>query len=155
MSISRADTPAPGQALWWRPWLLAAGLAFKLTSSLKWSRLYFVAAFGIYLVIVDALARRRHGMSSWLSAAILKHAPITFLLLVPLAVTTFLVSWAGYFVTRGGYYRDWADSAGSARTGPLVGAPHTIQSFWFYQTVVYTYHVGLATLLPYQANPLT
>ncbi len=37
-----------------------------------------VAAFGIYLVIVDALVRRRHGVSSWLSAAILKQAPHYF-----------------------------------------------------------------------------
>ncbi|WP_233201850.1 dolichyl-phosphate-mannose--protein mannosyltransferase [Cryobacterium sp. Y11] len=152
-----ADTPAPGwgPALWWRPWLLAAGLAFGLTSSVKWSGLYFLAAFGIYLVVVDALARRRNGVSFWLSAAILKQAPVTFLLLVPIAVATFLASWTGWFVTRGGYYRDWSDGAGAAWTGPLAWVPHTLQSFWHYQAAAYTYHVGLATPHPYQANPLT
>ncbi|TFC80138.1 phospholipid carrier-dependent glycosyltransferase [Cryobacterium sp. TMS1-20-1] len=149
-----------GPALWWRPWLLAAGLAFGLASSVKWSGVYFLAAFGIYLVVVDALARRRNGVSFWLSAAILKQAPVTFLLLVPIAVMTFLVSWTGWFVTRGGYYRQWADStgadgAGAVWTGPLAWVPHTLQSFWHYQAAAYTYHVGLATPHPYQANPLT
>ena len=144
-----------GPTLWWRPWLLAAGLAFGLTSSVKWSGLYFLAAFGIYLVAVDALARRRGGVSFWLSAAILKQAVATFLLLVPVAAATFLVSWSGWFVTRGGYYRDWADGAGAAWTGPLSWVPHAVQSFWHYQSAAYTYHVGLATPHPYQANPLT
>ena len=144
-----------GPALWWRPWLLAAGLAFGLTSSVKWSGLYFLAAFGIYLVVVDALARRRNGVSFWASAAILKQAPVTFLLLVPVAVTTYLVSWTGWIVTRGGYYRDWAESAGAAWTGGLAWVPHTIQNFWHYHVAAYTYHVGLATPHPYQANPLT
>ena len=153
--LAGMEDPGWGPALWWRPWLLAAGLAFGLTSSVKWSGLYFLAAFGIYLVVVDAVARRRNGVSFWASAAILKQAPATFLLLVPVAVTTYLVSWTGWFVTRGGYYRDWADSAGSAWTGALAWVPHTIQSFWHYHAAAYTYHVGLATPHPYQANPLT
>ncbi|MBG6212835.1 dolichyl-phosphate-mannose-protein mannosyltransferase [Cryobacterium sp. CAN_C3] len=154
-ALTGATAPGWGPTLWWRPWLLAAGLAFGLTSSVKWSGLYFLAAFGIYLVVVDALARRRNGVSFWISAAILKQAPATFLLLVPVAVTTFLVSWTGWFVTRGGYYREWADEAGAAWTGPLAWVPHTLQSFWHYQASAYTYHVGLATPHPYQANPLT
>ena len=150
-----ASTSSWGPTLWWRPWIVAAGLAFGLSSSVKWSGLYFLAAFGIYLVVVDALARRRHGVEFWASAAILKQAPVTFLLLVPVAVTTFLVSWTGWFVTRGGYYREWADGVGAAWTGPLAWVPHTLQSFWHYQAAAYTYHVGLATPHPYQANPLT
>ncbi|WP_241984515.1 dolichyl-phosphate-mannose--protein mannosyltransferase [Cryobacterium sp. Hb1] len=153
--LAGRNNPGWGPALWWRPWLLTAGLAFGLTSSVKWSGLYFLAAFGIYLVAVDALARRRNGVSFWLSAAILKQAPATFLTLVPIAGATFLISWTGWFVTRGGYYRDWADGVGAAWTGPLAWVPHTLQSFWHYQAAAYTYHVGLATPHPYQANPLT
>ena len=153
--LAGRSNPGWGPALWWRPWLLSAGLAFGLTSSVKWSGLYFLAAFGIYLVVVDALARRRNGVSFWLSAAILKQAPATFLTLVPIAGATFLISWTGWFVTRGGYYRDWADGVGAAWTGPLAWVPHTLQSFWHYQAAAYTYHVGLATPHPYQANPLT
>ncbi|MDH6237629.1 phospholipid carrier-dependent glycosyltransferase [Cryobacterium sp. CG_9.6] len=147
--------PQWGPTLWWRPWLLAAGLAFGLASSVKWSGIYFLAAFGVYTVVVDALARRRAGVAFWASAAVLKQAPANFVLLVPLAIATFLVSWTGWFVTRGGFYRDWADTAGAAWTGPLAFIPHAVQSFWHYQVSAYTYHVGLVTPHPYQANPLT
>jgi dolichyl-phosphate-mannose-protein mannosyltransferase len=144
-----------GPVLWWRPWLFAAGLAFGLTSSVKWSGVYFLAAFGVYVVVVDALARRRAGVPFWLSAAVLKQAPATFLLMVPVAVATFLASWTGWFVTQGGFYRQWAESPGEAWTGAFAWVPHSLQSFWHYQVAAYTYHVNLETPHPYQANPLT
>ncbi|TFC83232.1 phospholipid carrier-dependent glycosyltransferase [Cryobacterium cheniae] len=147
--------PGWGPVLWWRPWLLAAGLAFGLACSVKWSGIYFLAAFGVYVVVVDALARRRAGLPFWLSAAVLKQAPATFLLIVPVAVATYLASWTGWFVTRGGYYRDWATLPGSAWSGALAWVPDSVQSFWHYQVAAYTYHVGLSTPHPYQANPLT
>jgi dolichyl-phosphate-mannose--protein O-mannosyl transferase len=147
--------PHWGPALWWRPWLLAAGLAFGLASSVKWSGVYFLAAFGLYLVVVDGLARRRAGVPFWLSGAVLKQAPVTFVLLVPIAVVTFLFSWTGWFVTRGGYYRDWASLDGNAWTGALAWVPESVQSFWHYQSAAYIYHVGLSTPHPYQASPLS
>ncbi|AMB59126.1 dolichyl-phosphate-mannose--protein mannosyltransferase [Microterricola viridarii] len=144
-----------GPALWWRPWLLAAGLAFGMAASVKWSGFHFLAAFGIYVVVVDALARRRAGIPFWASSAVLKQGPVSFLLLVPIAVLTFLVSWTGWFVTAGGYYRDWAAQAGNAWTGALAWVPQSLQSFWHYQVAAYNYHIGLSTPHPYQANPLT
>ncbi|WP_241983386.1 dolichyl-phosphate-mannose--protein mannosyltransferase [Cryobacterium tagatosivorans] len=147
--------PAWGPTLWWRPWLLAAGLAFGLASSVKWSGFYFLAAFGVYVVVVDALARRRAGVPFWLSAALLKQAPANFLLMVPVAAATFLASWTGWFVTRGGYYRDWAETAGNAWTGAFSWVPLPLQSFWHYQVAAYSYHVNVETPHPYQANPLT
>jgi len=144
-----------GPTLWWRPWLLAAGLAFGLAISVKWSGAYFLAAFGIYVVVTDALARRRAGIPFWISATLLKQAPANFLLMVPIALATFLVSWSGWFVTSGGYDRQWAATSGVAWTGPLGWVPAALQSFWHYQVEAYNYHVGLETPHPYQSNPLT
>ncbi|MFC6354896.1 dolichyl-phosphate-mannose--protein mannosyltransferase [Luethyella okanaganae] len=152
---SRGMEPSWGPTLWWRPWLLAAGLAFGLTASVKWSGLYFLAAFGVYLVVVDALARRRAGVPFWLSAAALKQGPVAFLLLVPIALGSYLVTWTGWFVTSGGFYRGWADQTDAAWTGPLAWVPHALQSFWHFQVAAYNYHVNLSTPHPYQANPLT
>jgi dolichyl-phosphate-mannose-protein mannosyltransferase len=149
------NEPSWGPTLWWRPWLLAAGLAFGLCSSVKWSGFYFLAAFAVYVVVVDALARRRAGIPFWLSAAVLKQAPATFVLMVPIAVATLLVSWTGWFVTSNGFYRNWANEPGAAWTGPLAWVPHTLQSFWHYQVAIYNYHVGVSTPHPYEANPLT
>jgi len=147
--------PFWGPAVWWRPWLLAAGIAFGATTAVKWSGLYFLAAFGLYLVVTDALARRRAGLAFWASGAILKQGPVTFLLLVPIALVTYLASWTGWFVTDGGYDRHWADQAGNSLGGPLGLLPPAWQSFIHYHQSMYTFHVGLTKPHPYAANPLT
>src|SRR5690606_10734949 len=54
-----------GPALWWRPWLLAASLAFGCAASVKWNGFFFLAVFGIYTVVSDAFLRRRAGIELW------------------------------------------------------------------------------------------
>ncbi len=147
--------PSYGPALWGRPWVIAAGVAFGAACSVKWSGLWFLAAFGIYLVAVDALARRRAGVPFWLTGALLKQAPITFVLLVPIAVAVYLASWTGWFVTDGGYYRHWAEETGSAATGWLSWVPLPLQNLWHYHESAYGYHVGVHAPHPWQSNPLT
>jgi dolichyl-phosphate-mannose--protein O-mannosyl transferase len=142
-----------GPALWWRPWLFAAGLAFGLASAVKWSGLYFLAVFAVYTVLVDALARRRAGVTFWLSGTIFKQGPVSFLLTVPVAASVYLASWTGWFATSGGYYRNWAADAGNAWQGALAWVPLDWQSFWHYQVSIYNFHIGLSTPHSYQANP--
>ena len=144
-----------GPALWWRPWLIAAGAAFGAASAVKWNGLYFLAAFAVYTLVVDAVARRRAGIPFWLSGTIFKQAPTTFLLTVPIAVAVYLTAWTGWFVTDNGYSRHWADSADNAWTGALAWVPHTLQSFWHFEVAVYNYNVGESRPHAYQANPLT
>lgn len=144
-----------GPALWWRPWLIAAGLAFGLTAAVKWSGLYFLAAFAVYTLVVDAVARRRAGIPFWLSGTIFKQGPVTFLLMVPVAVSGYMITWAGWFLSPNSYGRQWADGTGNAWTGALAWVPHSIQSFWHFETEVYRYHVGEMRPHAYQANPLS
>lgn len=144
-----------GPAIWWRPWLLTAGILFGAATAVKWSGLYFLAAFAVYSLVVDAVARRTAGVHFWLSGTILRQGPVSFLLTVPLALATYLASWTGWFVTRGGYFRDWADQPGNAATGPFAWVPHSIQSFLHYQSSVYDFNVNEHTAHPYAANPFT
>lgn len=146
--------PAWGPVIWWRPWVLAAGISFGLASGVKWSGFYFLAAFGLYLIVVDALARRRLGLGLWTSAAVLKQGPATFLLFVPPAIAVYLASWTNWFVTDNGYYRHWAEQASNAWTGAFAWVPPVWQSFVHYQQSIYTFHVGLTQPHPYSANPL-
>lgn len=132
-----------GPALWARPWLVAAGLSFGLASAVKWSGLYFLAAFAVYTLVVDALARRRAGIRFWAPGTLLKQAPVSFLLTVPIALAAFAASWAGWFGTTGGYYRDWATKADNAWTGLLSWVPLEWQSWWHYQVEAYNFHIGL------------
>ncbi len=144
-----------GPALWWRPWLVTAGLAFGLATAVKWNGLYFLAGFAVYTLVVDAVARRKAGVMFFSSGVALKQAPVSFLLTVPIAVAAYLVTWTGWFTTGGGYYRHWAEEAGNAWQGVLAWVPLDIQSFWHYQASAYAYHLGAHTEHSYQANPLT
>lgn len=157
LAALRADgaEPRSGPVVWARPWVVAAGVAFGAAIAVKWSGLYFLAAVGVYLVLVDALARRRAGLPFFVEGAVVKQGPVTFLLLVPVAAATYLASWTGWLVTSGGYYRDWADQPENAATGFWSWVPHPLQSLWHYHQAAYGYHVGVRTDHPWEANPLT
>jgi dolichyl-phosphate-mannose-protein mannosyltransferase len=144
-----------GPALWWRPWLILAGFAFGLDAAVKWNGIYFLAGFALYTLVVDAVARRRAGLPLWLSGTVFKQAPTTFLLMVPIAVAGYLASWTGWFVTKGGYDRTFADQPGNAWTGTFAWVPHVLQSFWQFEVQVYNYNVNEHSPHPYAANPLT
>ena len=143
-----------GPTLLWRPWLITAGLIFGLATAIKWSGLYFLAGFAVYTLLVDAVARRRAGVTFWASGTVFKQAPASFFLTVPIALAAYLASWTGWFVTDGGYGRHWADQAGNAITGTFAWIPHSLQSFWQYQVMAYDFNVGMHSAHPYAANPL-
>ena len=153
----RGQTLRWGPALWFRPWLLAAAVAFGLASSVKWSGLYFLAGFAVYTLVVDAFARRRVGLPPFAAAAILKQGPVTFLLLVPVSIATYLVTWTSWFNATGGMYRNWVENAGptAAWAGMLSWVPYDWQNFWHLEAAIYNYHVNEHSPHPYQANPLT
>ncbi|UUT35613.1 dolichyl-phosphate-mannose--protein mannosyltransferase [Microbacterium elymi] len=131
-----------GPVLWGRPWLLAAGAAAGAATAVKWSGLYTLAAIGIYVVVSDALARRRVGLPLWPWGALAQGAA-SFVLLVPIAVIVYLASWTGWLVTDGGYDRHAADAAPA--TGLFAWVPLTLQSLWIYHQAIYAFHVGLTT----------
>src|SRR5690606_1025186 len=113
-----------GPALWNRPWLLAAGAAFGLATAVKWSGLYFLAGFAVYSLVVDALDRRRAGVTFWATGTLVKQGPVSFLLTVPVASAIYLASWTGWFATDKGYYRQWAETPGNAIEGAFAWIPH-------------------------------
>ena len=127
-----------GPLIWHRPWIVAAGLALGAASAVKWSGLYVLAGVGIYLVVSDALERRRAGITGWAQAALLRQAPVSFLQLVPVALAAYVVSWTGWLVTSGGYDRG--------------SDPNPLAALWNYHQSMYGFHVGLSTSHPY-ASP--
>ena len=145
-----------GPVFWWRPWLLAAAVAFGCATSVKWSGLYFLAVFGLYTVVSDAFLRKKAGIAFWGTGTVLRQAPVNALLMVPLALVVYLGSWVTWFTTDGGYYRHWVENGeGEAWSGGLGWVPLAFQNWWHYQSSIMTYHVGENSPHPYQANPLT
>ncbi|MDX2399681.1 dolichyl-phosphate-mannose--protein mannosyltransferase [Microbacterium algeriense] len=134
------DAPDPfwGPVLWRRPWLVAAGLALGAASAVKWSGLYVLAGFGLYVVVTDALARRRAGVVLWPTAAAFRQGPVSFVLLVFPALAVYLASWTGWLVTSGGYDRQ--------------SDPNPLIALWNYHQSMLGFHVGLTRGHPY-ASP--
>ena len=147
--------PAWGPALWWRPWLIAAGILTGLCAGVKWSGFYFLAFFAVYTVVVDIVARRREKLPFYISGAVLKQAPATFVLMVPIAFASYIATWAGWILTGNGYYRHWAESVHMQWSGALSWVPLWVQNLWHYQTEMYNYSINLHVAHPYQSNPLT
>ena len=124
-----------------RPWLLACGAALGAATAVKWSGLYFLAAFGLYVVVSEALARWATGQTNWLLNGVFKNGAIAFLSLVPITILVYLASWSGWIFNQGGYSRDATDN-------------------WFtslieYHKSAYGFHIGLHTPHSYAANALT
>ncbi|MDY0911006.1 dolichyl-phosphate-mannose--protein mannosyltransferase [Microbacterium sp. CFBP9034] len=121
------EPPSWGPILWNRPWIVAAGTALGAATAVKWSGAWVLAGLGVYLVVTDALARRRAGVLFWPTDAI-RQGAATFLLLVPVAVVVYLASWTGWLVSDGGYSRHAADA--NPATGPWSWVPLSLQSLW-------------------------
>ncbi|MHC2999491.1 dolichyl-phosphate-mannose-protein mannosyltransferase [Microbacterium sp. HJ5] len=128
------DPPAWGPLLWNRPWIVAAGVALGAASAVKWSGAWVLAGLGVYLVVTDALARRRAGVLFWPSDAI-RQGVATFVLLVPVAVLVYIASWSGWLLTDGGYDRHSADA--SPATGLWSWVPLALQSLWIDHTTMF------------------
>jgi len=130
-----------GPVFVWRPWLLAAAVSFGCAASVKWSGLYFVAAFGILTVIRDAVVRRRLGIRWWLIDSTARQGLVTALIALPLVALTYLISWTGWIVTTGGWGRD-------------------SETPWFaallrYHADMLAWHSSLQAPHPYASHPLT
>ncbi|MGN8048994.1 dolichyl-phosphate-mannose--protein mannosyltransferase [Curtobacterium sp. 22159] len=143
-----------GPVSWWRPWLLAMGLALGLATATKWSGMYFLAFFAVYAVLSDMMLRKRAGIEFWSSSAWLQQGPVTFLLTVPIAAATYLASWTGWFLSKDGWDRNWIASGGERWRGVLAWVPDSLQNWWHYQSEIYGFNIGLHTPHSYQANPL-
>lgn len=125
------DEPLTGPVLWARPWLVAAGVALGAASAVKWSGLYALAVLGLYVVLTDALARRRAGVVLWPTDAVFRQGPVSFVLLVGPALAAYAASWAGWLVTSGGYDR--------------TSDPNPLIALWNYHQSILGFHVGLTT----------
>ncbi|WP_432096604.1 dolichyl-phosphate-mannose--protein mannosyltransferase [Streptomyces sp. bgisy100] len=151
-TVHPSDEVGDRLRLGWRPWRLAAGLCLGLACATKWNGLYVLAAFGLLTVAWDVAARRTAGARRAYRSTGRRDLLPAFCSLVPVAIVTYIASWAGWFATRGGYFRDWA-STDPHRGGAWSWLPDSLRSLWHYQSEVYNFHVGLTSPHTYESNP--
>ncbi|GLP64088.1 phospholipid carrier-dependent glycosyltransferase [Streptomyces sp. TUS-ST3] len=132
-----------------RPWRLAAGVLLGLAASTKWNGLYVLVFFVLMTVLWDVGSRRVAGAGDPYRAALRKDVGPSVLSLVPVALTTYLITWTGWFRSDDGYDRHWADGRG----GTWSWIPAPLRSLWHYEHGVYEFNVGLHSPHKYQSNP--
>ena len=124
------EPPTWGPIFWNRPWVIAAGAAAGAATAVKWSGIWVLAAIGIYLVVTDALQRRRLGVTNWTVDAV-RQGAAAFVLLVPIGLLVYLSSWIGWLRTDGGWGR--------------TASPNALQSLWQYHEAIYRSMTGMTS----------
>lgn len=134
-----------GRIRWWRPWLIAAGLAFGAAAAVKWSGLYPLAAFLLLIALRDVILRRRAAVSTGQSrgTAFLRsvgQAAVTLAITLPAALVAYLASWIGWILHPTAQNRQ-------------PGEPWWV-SLWQWHIDAFTWHSSLSTEHPYQSAPI-
>ena len=137
-------------AMWRRPWIVAAGVLLGAACATKWSGAAFLAVFGLWIVLMDALDRRRAGYRSPWLGTLLAQAPTSFVLLVGPALTVYVASYAGWF--DGGWGSQLMLERADLRWGGLLAwVPLGLQSLWQYHVQQLGFHIGLTNDHSYQS----
>jgi dolichyl-phosphate-mannose--protein O-mannosyl transferase len=137
-----------------RPWQLAAGLAFGLACGTKWNSVYVIAVFGLLTVAWSVSARRLAGARRRRWSALWLDGGPAFVSLVLLSAAVYLASWASWLATAGGYGRQWGADHPEERSVRLFG--RTLASLWQYHVDIYNFHTGdyMANVThTYSSNP--
>ncbi|GAB6986234.1 dolichyl-phosphate-mannose--protein mannosyltransferase [Nocardioides pyridinolyticus] len=143
----------PVRGLLFRPWLLAAGVAFGLAVGSKWTALYPLAAFGLLCWLWSAGARRSFGVQ-WavLRSAFVDGIP-AFAHLVLVAFVVYVATWTGWMINAHQYEEhlsatqythygddpDWPTRTEADASG-LGEVTQSLRSLWYYHQDVYVFH---------------
>lgn len=109
------------------------GVALGAAVSIKWSGLYFLAAFALFALIQTLLSERSRREKLISSIRVIANAPIVLLV--------YIFSWSGWFLSDRGWARD-------SDANPLL-------ALWNYHREIYGFHSNLDAEHPYQSHPLS
>ena len=138
-----------GPRLGVRPLRWAAGLTLGLACGVKWSGLWFLAFFALMSVVWDVSARRAVGVRRPWAATLLRDAPGAAVSMLVLAAVAYTATWAGWFLTDGGYARAWAEAH------PDSWLPAVLRSWVHYHAEAWRFHIGLNSGHAYGSNALS
>lgn len=129
-----------GPLLWWRPWRLAAWVAFGLALGVKWNTIYVMAAFGVLCVFWDVGARRLAGAGGMSALGLFVDGIPAAVSMAVLSFGVYLATWTSWLMTPGGWDRDWGATHPEARSVKLLGP--ALASLWKYHQDIYDFHRG-------------
>ena len=129
-----------------------AGVLLGLAAATKWTGLYYMIAFGAFMIYADyrrrqtesRIAESRFNYDAWS-----RDIGYRALQYVVIPVSIYIASWSGWFLTKTGWDRDWAN----LRKSSFSFVPAVFRSWIHYQAQVLDFHRHLTTPHPYSANP--
>ncbi|TYK49365.1 dolichyl-phosphate-mannose--protein mannosyltransferase [Actinomadura decatromicini] len=144
--IESGDTSVYGPFLA-HGWRYGAGVCLGLACATKWTGVFYIAAFGLMVVLWDYGARRAAGVRAPFAGTMLLEAVPAFVQLVVVGLVTYLVTWWGWIFKPGGWGRGKA--SGSMLWRPFEAMP----DLWRYHKQMLDFHTGLDDKHPYQSWP--
>ncbi|MGQ0840737.1 dolichyl-phosphate-mannose--protein mannosyltransferase [Actinokineospora sp.] len=144
-----ADESPHGPRLGVRWWRLAAGVLLGLACGVKWSGLYYIAAFGILTVAFDLTARRAAGVRHPWAGTMLRDVLPGLWAFVGVGLLAYLGTWYGWFGSETGVDRHLVATTGGSPVEVIKGA---VGSLFNYSENVLRFHSELVTK-PDQQHP--
>lgn len=129
---------------WWR---IPAGLCLGTAVATKWTGLYYIAFFGVMVLLWDIGARRAASVRRPFAGGFALDAVPAFLSLVVLSGITYLVWWSGWIFTSGGWNR------GQVSSNPFTTVTQAIPRLWTYHKQMWHFHTTLTVKHDYQSWP--
>jgi dolichyl-phosphate-mannose-protein mannosyltransferase len=163
LAEGRAQDDPYGPYLGVRWWRFATGLLLGLGVAVKWSGVYWMAAFAVLTLVFDATARRAAGVPRPWAGALRRDLPSAVFPLAVLPVLVYLASWTGWFRSETGIDRHVVGLTrgddGVGPDGPWSFVPDALRSLWFYSAHVLRFHAELTTQAsgqhPWESKPWT
>lgn len=126
---------------WWR---LATGVLLGLGCGVKWSGVYWLAAFALLTLVWDATARHWAGVARpWVGTLLRDVAPAVWAL-AAVPVLVYLATWWAWFGSETAVYRHAVGTVLSS-DGPFAIVPDALRALWYYSGEVLEFHAGLTT----------
>lgn len=147
----RIDDTPHGPRLGWRWWRLATGVLLGLGCAVKWSGVYWLAAFAVLAVVWDLTARRSAGVRQPWRGTVVRDLGSALWALALVPVLAYLSGWWAWFGSETAIDR-YAEGGPGFLPAPLSALVH-------YSGQVLEFHSGLTTAVsgehPWESKPWT
>ncbi|MGY1842317.1 dolichyl-phosphate-mannose--protein mannosyltransferase [Modestobacter sp. SYSU DS0875] len=141
---------ATGFRLGPRGWRIAAGVLFGCACGVKWSGVWFLAAFAVLSLWWDRATWREAGAARPTLAALRRGLPGATWALAVVPVLTYLATFTGWFRGENAQGRHWAEQNPDT-DWPFV--PGALRALWHMHAEWLTFHSGLSSPHPWESGP--
>jgi dolichyl-phosphate-mannose-protein mannosyltransferase len=154
----RAEDSPYGPRLGVRWWRLGTGVLLGMGCAVKWSGVYWLAAFALLTLIWDYTARRTAGVPRPARGVLVRDLAPALWALAAVPVLVYLSSWWAWFGSETAIDRHAVgEKVGTG--GPWAFLPDSLRGLWYYSGKVLAFHAGLTTqasgVHPWESKPWT